>query len=728
MRTTLWLAGSVVCSALVQPASAAWETWPPREFLMSSLVAGVERILSTQDSATGQFGTKPWICNDQNVLLPLAAAWSLEDPSNRWYHDEALLTAIAKGGEALVDAQDERGAWIFRKKDNSTWGQVHQPWTYSRWVRAYQLVGEALPPASKARWEAGLRLGLGAIRRSAGGAVGNMTAHNMMALYIGGQCFGEDDWCRAAAGYLQRTVEEQEEGGYWSEHCGPLIGYNGVYVELLGLYYHASRDAVVLGALERAAQFHASVLLPNGAATPGIDERQLYHDGVDIGNVGLSWTDAGRGYLSHQLWRRSEGGTRPVDADYAATMLLYSGSGPIAAMPSAADESTTVLTTVSAATKRIKPWQWTFTAFPCRPPNFRWVQDRQNLIDIYHDDLGLVVGGGNTKLQPYWSTFTVGDPALLAHTPGDTAPNFLPDVDLLWTPDMASINVEPRALRMALKYGPADLNRQIGHGPYRVRAGLDDAGAVLTLTFRAPRGRRAEAHLPLLYRGTRLFAADGRRITLGSDTLSLTAAELGGEVLYYGLRVGLPEGSRLLWPALPHNPYKSDGSAGLSSGKLVVAMPFESTDTHTVTLSHQPAVPFDGIAFEARDLTVEVSDGTYTKRLDSLGSQFMGRTQVGSVMTFTTPDLAAGRYALFVEAVLANEYGIVQAVVNGQDIGEPFDAYVDGIDIEGERVACGEVALPAGPQRLGVRIVGRNEASRSQTISVKRWLLRRLGD
>ncbi len=62
--------------------------------------------------------------------MPLAAAWSIKDPANPYYHDKKLLAAIGKGGEALVDAQDKDGMWLFRKKDNSTWGQIYMPWTY----------------------------------------------------------------------------------------------------------------------------------------------------------------------------------------------------------------------------------------------------------------------------------------------------------------------------------------------------------------------------------------------------------------------------------------------------------------------------------------------------------------------------------------------------------------------------------------------------------------------
>jgi hypothetical protein len=277
-----------------------------------------------------------------------------------------------------------------------------------------------------------------------------------------------------------------------------------------------------------------------------------------------------------------------VDPDYAANLLLYAGSGPAERLASTADESTTVLNTISSATKRIKPWQWTFTAYPCRPPVIRWVQDRQNLIDIYHDALGLVAGGGNTKLQPYWSTFTVGDTDLLKHTPGDEDPDLVPDIDLLWTPDLASINVELRSLRMALKYGPADLNRQIGHGPYRVRAEANDDGQALTLIFKAPTGRGAQAHLPFLYRTEQLTCGDGRVVDLDETPIDLSASELGGSFVYGELKVTVPDSAWLRWPVLPHNPYKRDGSADLSQGKLVLVMPFDDIEEYTITLTHQP--------------------------------------------------------------------------------------------------------------------------------------------
>jgi hypothetical protein len=144
---------------------------------------------------------------------------------------------------------------------------------------------------------------------------------------------------------------------------------------------------------------------------------------------------------------------------------------------------------------------------------------------------------------------------------------------------------------MALKYGAADLNRQIGHGPLRIRAEADAAGQALTLTFQAPRGRQVQAHLPLLYRGPSLDCGDGRSVRLAEAPLDLKAAEVGDHVVYRGLRITVPQGSRLRWPVLPHDPYKRDGAASLHSGKLVLIMPFDTVDTYTVTLAHQPKPP-----------------------------------------------------------------------------------------------------------------------------------------
>ena len=696
-------------------AQDPFAAWPPRDFLLRSLVEAVPKALATFHPETGRFGTDPWICRDQNVIFPLAAAWSIEDPANRWYHDPELLSVIAKGGDALVADQDKNGKWIFRKKDGSTWGQIHMPWTYSRWIRAYQLVRDALPEPSRSNWEKGLLLGFKGIRRYADGGVHNIPAHHAMALYIAGRCFENDEWCQAAATFMGKVVEKQARAGFWSEHFGPVVGYNFVYVDALGVYYALSRDPEVFDALQRAAHFHSSVLWPDGSCVSCVDERMVYSKSIRPGNVGFSWVPEGRGFLLKQLAVASRGGTQPADADLAAALLLYGGEGEVIAPAAEQDTARAYIGEREAVIQRRKPWQWAMSGYACKPYRSRWIQDRHNLLDVYHDAMGVVVGGGNTKLQPYWSTFTVGDPATVRHTPGDEDPDFTPDVALLWTPDSASVagDESEERTRLDLRLGSVDCS-------VTVAAASPDA---LTLTYTAPPGARVEAHVPLLCRSKRVRFATGARMRLTADDLRLSRADVGEYIVFGGLKVTVPAGASLRWPERQHNPYKKGGGSGLSQAKLVLVLPFEDVGSHTVQLSYEPALPFEGLAFEARDLPVKHSEGTYTKRLDGLGSQFLGSKRVGDWITFTLPSVQPGSYELLAEFVMAYTYGIVRVLVDGKQVGAAFDGYCPGVDSEGERVSFGLLQLSAGEHELTVEITGRNPAAENHLISVKRWLL-----
>ncbi|MBP8954724.1 MAG: hypothetical protein KBI47_20210 [Armatimonadetes bacterium] len=709
------MAGVILMALTTGARCDDWDTWPPRSYLVRSLAGSVESTLASQDPATGRFGTQPWICTDQNVLLPLAAAWAIEDPENPWYHDQRLLEAIGKGGEALVDDQDAKGMWIFRKKDNSTWGQIHMPWTYSRWIRAYMLVRDALPPAVREKWERGLKLGYSNIRTYFANSVHNIPTHHAMGLYIAGEAFGMQDWKDAVRPFMAKVVDHQDPAGYWSEHSGPVVGYNAVYVEALGVYYSFSQDPVALEALRRSALFHSSILWPDGSSVSCIDERQVYHGGVDRGNVGFSWTPEGRGFLLTQLARYANGGTRLVDADWAASMLLYGGSGEGTPPPAGADRGQTIVGDNGALIKRDKPWQWALSAYACEVSESRWIQDRQNLVDIFHDELGLVAGGGNTKMQPYWSTFTVGDTSKLQHKPGDENPNFRSAGGLRWTPDSASVDPLEEPSRLSLKYGPVECSVTV--------ALLGDGS--LAVTYRAPSDVGVEAHLPLMNRGGRLKFAGGDIVPLDAAPVNLSRKQAGAQVEFRGLLIDLPEGASLMWPARQHNPYTKDGSSPLSSAKLVVVMPFAGGVTEqTVRLSRVAPQPFDGLAFEARDIPSASETGTRTKRLDDVGSQFLGAEAPGESITFTLPAVPAGAYELLGEFVLAQSYGVVQVSVDGQTVGAPFDGYSPALESDGQRVSFGKVTLTEGEHKLKLEVIGKNEKSERHFISVKRWLLK----
>jgi hypothetical protein len=188
------------------------------------------------------------------------------------------------------------------------------------------------------------------------------------------------------------------------------------------------------------------------------------------------------------------------------------------------------------------------------------------LVSLFHESTGLILGGGNTKLQPLWSTFTVGDTSLLKHRPGDENPDFSPPADLLHVPSKATLaNSGPLLM---LEYGTTECS---------VALDLSDTDrARLTFVAKATaQTSPVEAHLTFLpSTGKSWRTASGKTGRLEASPINLTAEQAGAWFEHNGWRVALPEKSSITWPVLPHNPYRKDGRAGPEEGRIVITLPF----------------------------------------------------------------------------------------------------------------------------------------------------------
>lgn len=565
-----------VLSILVLAGAARGGELRFKDRLLQDLVAQVPDILKTYDAKTGRFGTGVWICRDQEVMYPLAVAYASRAPGNRFYKDAKLLEAILKAGDALAADADRDGKWVFRKKDNSTWGMIRMPWTYSRWIRAFALIRDDMPTERRVAWEKALTLGYGGIARDDMKHMHNIPAHHAMGLYIAGQALDRPEWCRQATEFLHRVIASQHEGGYWSEGVGPVVRYGFVYAEALGIYYAVSGDETALDALKRATAFFARFTYPDGSCVETIDLRNPYEPHVEPGNAGFTFTPEGRAWLAAQ-WSRL--GDQRMEADRAASFLLYGREGATAD-PTASGPVLFVMTEGGvdrAAVLRRGPWCVALSAFTSPIENNRWHQDRQNFVSVYHDRTGLILGGGNTKLQPAWSSFTVGDESLLRHKPGDVSPNFLPAGPLLHVPSAATLVREPAA-GLDLTYGDATC---------RVRVEpKDDRTLIYTVCVNAIADQPVAARLTMLPKmGKALKTGTGGEYTLGDEPISLSSEEVGGTVSHAGARLRVPPTASLIWPALPHNPYRKDGHAAPAEGRISIRIPFDAQHReHTVTV------------------------------------------------------------------------------------------------------------------------------------------------
>ncbi|MDA0745957.1 MAG: hypothetical protein O2954_05520 [bacterium] len=565
--------------------------WKPEPELLNSLDSAIPDILASQKE-NGQFGTEPWISTDQNLLFPLAAAWSLK--SSKYYHDDTVLDAIVRGGYAMIEGQDENGMYLFKKKDYSTWGQIFQPWCYSRWIRARWLVGDAMPADARERWDAALQLGYRGISDRAMSRVHNIPCHHSMGLYCAGLVFGREDWKAQSKAFMQQVMDEQSPNGWWPEHKGPVVSYNFVYSEALGAYYSMSGDKDVLEAIDRAAVYHANLTYPDGSSVETVDGRNPYHEGLRLRGTGFCHSATGRGYLARQHAVHLKTG-KPFPADYAAHLLIHGEEGPAEKVAADADIRMWRMGD-EAVTVRKRPWFFCLSAFLAELPQNRWGQDRQNFVSVFHDQVGLIVGGGNTKLQPLWSNFTVGNQSLLKHTPGEEEPDFSAREGLLHVPDDAKYEADEDAGQLVLKYGPETCK-------ITVRPETDTA---LTLVCEATStsGEPVYGHLTLIPHiaekaatadvntpkvplpprtGGKVQFASGEEVELGDEPFEKTGEAW---VEHAGWRLSLPEGSRVVWPALPHNPYRKAGESTAEEGRIVVELPFsEAVSQHELTVT-----------------------------------------------------------------------------------------------------------------------------------------------
>src|SRR6185312_3829351 len=115
--------------------------------------------------------------------------------------------------------------------------------------------------------------------------------------------------------------------GYWTEHSGPVVMYNGVYVDLLGCYYGMSHDPAILPVLQRSAHFHAAMMYPDGRAVETVDERNFYNENIVGINIGFCFCPEGRAHIRRQIEMMSHYTAHPVGAEAAASFILYGEEG-----------------------------------------------------------------------------------------------------------------------------------------------------------------------------------------------------------------------------------------------------------------------------------------------------------------------------------------------------------------------------------------------------------------
>jgi hypothetical protein len=165
----------------------------------------------------------------------------------------------------------------------------------------------------------------------------------------------------------------------------------------------------------------------------------------------------------------------------------------------------------------------------------RWHLDAQSFIEVWHRESGYIVGGGNSKYMPRFST--------LRRT--NRGRSYIPE--------------EAQLVRGAA----TSATRQFRFGEDRLFVTIAIDGAQLVLRFRgepSPADAAYEACLTLpVHPGEVLTLGDGSRLSVAPERSILHRFSEGEpELLWRGRRFTVPANAYLEYPLLPHNPYRQD--------------------------------------------------------------------------------------------------------------------------------------------------------------------------
>jgi len=196
---------------------------------------------------------------------------------------------------------------------------------------------------------------------------------------------------------------------------------------------------------------------------------------------------------------------------------------------------------VPAGIRKRGPWVTCLSGLIATPTTSQWYLDRQGHLSLFHQKLGLIVTGANSKHQPGLATFTEKTGGDVVHVPTSTRLTMSDHADQL--------ALAYNSFFAVLEVMPASDQRQ-------------EFRFLIT-----PTGRLAEVDLNLqlvLQPGEALETAANRRVLVDEKPIRWSAEEVGHWLRHRGWTLKLPPGARLAWPVYPFNPYRNGPETALA--------------------------------------------------------------------------------------------------------------------------------------------------------------------
>ncbi len=546
--TGLWLCAGAIAAEL-----------PGKYFqLMQAGIAPVEeRFSQGSPGDLVSLEKQPGWRHFPHALLVAAVLYTKPSPANPRYRDSRTL-ALAKQIGDFVAASNEKGEFTKRLD--------HHRDLYM-WVEAYRILEKHLEPERRAAWRRELEKNLEELSMEIASRVdfaayvspfiGTSPNHYSLwssTLYLGGKVFGKPQWAELGGRVMHRFVaQEQAPDGYWGEHdiSGPTTGYDYLTLTAVAVYAEHSKDPAALTALRRSTEFHKNFTYPDGHPVETVNDRNRYWEVSAWGHFGFSNFADGRRYAEF-LTSRMEGGRTGIEnLGRIAQNALYFHDGPTAPIPQDAKADSYQMKQVPAGIRKTGSWVVCLSGLiGTQAPGNQFYLDRQGHISVFHEKVGLIITGANSKRQPELATFWEKLQGQVYHLP-----------------QVSRLRMANEEDRLSLAYDSffSDLYVPVPRGP--------EVGLKFRVT---PKGRREEACLNLqvcLTAGETLETGAGKKFTVGTEKIELGAADLGGWIRHRGWTLKLDPTARFAWPVFPHNPYGNTAERNLRNAVGVVSVP-----------------------------------------------------------------------------------------------------------------------------------------------------------
>lgn len=553
--------GRVLALGILFCSGAAAGELPARYFrLLEAGIAQVEERLAAEPAADLQaLEARPGWRHFPSAALVAAVLYAKPHPINGRHRDPKMLALALRIGDLLVE-EHTRGRYATR--------QDHHRDTYM-WLDAYRLLERELGDERRARWRRALIENLTPLAAEVARRqdypwyqspfIGTSPNHYSLwssTLHLAGRVFGNQEWEKLGARVMHRfAAEEQAPDGYWGEHSrsGPTTGYDYLTATGVALYWEHSKDGAALEALRRSTDFHKYFTYPDGQPVELIDDRRRYVYVSPWAHFGFSHFPDGRRYAEFLTGLYRDGQMSLEHLGRIAQNALYFHEGPTAPIPQDQPRYARQMT-VPAGIRKSGPWVICLSGLiSTQAVTSQYYLDRQGNLSVFHQKLGLIVTGANSKRQPELATFSEKIGGQVFHMPISSRLQMSEERD-----------------RLALAYNRFFSVLEV--------APPSDQRVVLRFAI-TPRGRVAESQLTLqlcLKAGQTLETGAGRKVLLDASRIDFGPDDIGGWIRHNGWILKPDPGARLVWPVYPFNPYADAPETALERAVGTLSTPLGS--------------------------------------------------------------------------------------------------------------------------------------------------------